>query len=78
MEMSIAITNGVNVLGVILREISLLLSPVLDTARQIQEKNGNIGLTDVDTSVVGYWNFLLYVNGRTDVLHTEKDCAYTL
>ena len=35
MEMSIAITNGVNVLGVILREISLLLSLVLDTAREI-------------------------------------------
>lgn len=76
-EISIAITNGVNVVGVILREIRMLLSPVLDTARQIQEKNGNIGLTDVDTSEVGCWNSFLHVNGRTDVLHTEKDCAYT-
>lgn len=77
MEISIALINGINVLSVVLREISLLLSPVLDTASQMQERRGIIGLTDVDTPYVGGWNSYLYVNGRIGVLHTEKDCTYT-
>lgn len=43
MEISFAITNGINVLGVVLREISLLLSHVLDTVCQLKERSGNMG-----------------------------------
>ena len=43
----------------------------------MQNKSGNAGLTEVETLSSGCWNVFLYVNGRTNLLHTEKDCAYT-
>ena len=54
----------------------MLISPDLDTDHMMQKKSAMVGLTDIETSVIGYWNLFLYVNRRTDLLHTENDCTY--
>ena len=35
-------------------------------------------MTNVKTSVSGFWNTMLYFNGTTSKLHTEKYCSYKL
>ena len=35
-------------------------------------------MTNISTSVSGYWNTMLYFNGTPSKLHTDKDCSYTL
>ena len=74
---SVAITGGINALSSIISQAKYLISPVLDTAHEIPNKSGNVGLTEVETSSSGCWNAFVYINGRIDLLHTEKDCAYT-
>ena len=72
------ITKGVNSLSIIIPDLKYLLSPILDTADKIQKKIGKVVLEEVPTTSCGCWNSFLYVNGRTEELHTEQDCAYTL
>ena len=74
---STAIRNGMIGLSRILPEINILISPILYTAINIQETKSYAGLSNVKTSDLGCWNTFLYVNGRTEQLHTEHDCAYT-
>ena len=75
---SITITDAIQALGRILPQIRNLISPVLDVAHLMQKKKKQIGLMEIETSGIGCWNAFLYANGRTDNLHTEVDCAYTL
>ena len=74
---STAIKNGIIALSAILPEINILISPMLYAANNIQDTKSYEGLTKVKTSNLGCWNAFMFVNGRTDELHTEKDCAYT-
>ena len=55
----------------------ILISPIIDTAYKIQIAKGKDVLEDVATSSSGCWNSFLYVNGRSDEMHTKMNCAYT-
>ena len=72
------IKKGVNSLSAIVPDIKYLLSPILDTAQKIGKSMGDTVLSEVNTATSGCWNAFLYVDGRTEQLHTERDCAYTL
>ena len=50
---------------------------MLYAANNIQDTHSYEGLTQVKASNLCCWNSFLFVNGRTDKLHTENDCAYT-
>jgi len=69
-----------SVLGMenVIRNISKLLSPVIDTAFEMQKDYGQVGLKDVESSESGMWQSSMCVNARTRILHTEEDCTYTL
>ena len=72
------INNSVKSLSAIVPDIKYLLSPILDTAHKMGNDIGDTVLSEVDTASSGCWNAFLYVDGRTEQLHTERDCAYTL
>ena len=59
-------------------EIRSLASSIIDSAVSIQKKSKTSVLTNVKTTESGFWNTMLYYNGTTSKLHTEKDCAYTM
>ena len=62
----------------IIPEIRSLMSPIIDSDVTIQKKRKAIVLTNVKTSVSGFWNTILNFNGTPSKLHTEQDFAYTL
>jgi len=72
------ISNGVDLLKTIIPDIHHLVSPILDSANSIKTKSKSNIMKETATSSHGFWNTMLYVNGCTDGLHTEKDCTYTL
>ena len=76
-DISRVITNGFNIISKVVPQIRQLISPIIDSAYKIQIAKGKDVLEDVATSSSGCWNSFLYVNGRTDEMHTEMDCAYT-
>ena len=59
-------------------EIRSLTSPIIDSVVSIQKKSKTSVLTNVRTTESGFWNTMLYYNGTTSKLHTEKYCAYTM
>ena len=61
-----------------IRNMSLLISPVLDAAYKLQKTMGDVNLSQVMTSNCGAWQSQICVNASTSILHTESDCAYTL
>ena len=72
------ISNGVKLLNNIVPDIKHLLSPILDSANSIRTTLPDNILQVTPTSSDGFWNTMLYVNGCTSGLHTERDCTYTL
>ena len=56
----------------------LLISPVLNAAYKLQKTLGNVNLSQVMTSDCGARQSQICVNASTDILHTERDCTYTL
>ena len=58
--------------------IKHLISPVVTTAYELQNVYGNINISEVYTSPHGMWQSQICVNAKTSVLHTERDCTYTL
>lgn len=62
----------------VIPEIQSLMSPVIDSAIDMQGKNESTVISNVKTTVLGFWNYMLYFNGTTSKLHRENDCAYTL
>ena len=73
---STSIKNEINALSSIVSEISILLSPILYSANNIQKREDIDGLTTEITSDQGFWKACLYVNGRTELLHTEELCLH--
>ena len=55
-----------SVLGMenVIRNISKLLSPVIDTAFEMQKYYGQVGLKDVKSSESGIWQSSMCVNAR--------------
>ena len=72
------IVHAVISLSKIIPDLKYLLSPIIDTAEKIQTVLNDFVLQRVKSSSSGCWNAFLYVNGKTDIMHSEKDCAYTL
>lgn len=70
------ISDGVKILSNVLPDIRLLLSPIVNSFSTITSMPGII--KRVNTVNDGFWNTMLYVDGRTEELHTEKDSTYTL
>ena len=72
------IVHAVLSLSKLIPDLKYLLSPIIDTAEKIQTALNDVVLQKVKGSSSGCWNAFLYVNGRTDNMHSENDCAYTL
>ena len=58
--------------------MTLLITPVLDAAYKLQKMLGDVNLRQVMTSDCGAWQSQTCVNASTSILHTERDCTYTL
>ena len=63
--------------GRYLRNITELLSPVVDEAYACQDDWGNIGLVKVPSSQCGFWMSQVCIDASTSTAHTENDCTYT-
>ena len=61
----------------LLPNLSTLISPVVDTAFDMQVKHGPVGLKKVHNTNSGMWQSCMCVNARTSIMHTEDDCTYT-
>ena len=72
------IDMAVDNLSTYIPEIISLTSPIIDSAYKTQTNFQKSVLTNVKTTKSGFWNTMLYYNGTTSKLHTEKDCAYTM
>ena len=66
------ILNGIDSLSKLNPDLKHLLCLILDSANNIQKSMGNIRLNDIETTPSGFWSIFLYVNGRSNQLHTEK------
>ena len=73
---STLIKNEIKALSSIVSEINSMLSPILYSADGIQKRGDIDRLTKVKISDQGCWNTFLYVNVRTELLHTDDNCAY--
>ena len=62
----------------IIPDIEHLLSPILDSANSIPTTMDYDSLKQTSTSTDSFWNSMLYMNGCTSGLHTERYCTYTL
>ena len=71
------IQKGMKILGKYIRNITQLISPILDISYNMQKKYGNINFKDVQTSSIGMWQSQICVNATTLIVHTEDDCIYT-
>ena len=74
---SISMNTGISYLSKIIPETSNLLSPIVDAAEDKQNISDIHLLQKNNSSDNGLWNSHLHVNGRTELYHTESDCAYT-
>ena len=63
--------------GRYLRNITELLSHVVDEAYTCQDDWGNIGLVKVPSSQCGFWMSQVCIDASTSTAHTENDCTYT-
>ena len=72
------IRTVVSTLKKMIRNMPLLISPVLNAAYKLQKTLGNVNLSQVMTSDCGARQSQICVNASTDILHTERDCTYTL
>ena len=55
-----------------------MISPIIDTADELQNTIGNANLKRVETACRGCWNMFLSINAMTEHLHTENDCGYNV
>lgn len=69
--------NGIEKISKYIPDISLLLSPIINTAYWKQCKD-DINLLHMNAgSDIGCWNTIMFVDGRTNEYHRENDCSYT-
>ena len=72
------IKTSVDLLSKVIPNITYTISPIIDTADELQNPIGNANLKRVETSCRGCWNMFLSINAMTEYLHTENDCGYTV
>ena len=77
-QCSSVISNGVKLLKNIIHDINHLLSPVSVSANSIPTTMDYDIIKQTPSSTDGFWNSMIYVNGCTLSLKTERDCTYTL
>lgn len=61
-----------------LPNIQTIISPVIDTAYEIQSEVGDINLQPMSSSKSGYWQYSICINAQTQQFHNENDCTYTI
>ena len=71
------VNERVEQLSRILPEIKLLLSPILNSAYEMQQTIDLTILTPLKVTKSGSWNSHIFVDSCTENFHVEKDCAYT-
>ena len=72
------IDRSVNDLSKVVPLIRYILSPVIQSAYNLQRKIGNIQLKESLSSNNGCWQKSICINAETKDYHVEKDCTYTL
>ena len=77
-KISLEIKVCCNIMGRLLPNIRSVISPVIDTAFEIQNEVGDINLQPVSSSKNGCWQTSVCINAQTSDFHIEKDCTYTL
>ena len=60
------------------RNISQLLSPIINTAYKMQSGHGNVNLKATGTKKSGIWMATVALNAQTAIFHSEEDCTYTM
>lgn len=77
-KISLEIKVCCNIMGRLLPNIRSVISPVIDTAFEIQNEVGDINLQPISSSKNGCWQTSVCINAQTSDFHIEKDCTYTL
>ena len=74
---SYALNDGISCVSQYIPEINHLLCPIINAAYQ-KQSDANMQLLDKgNTYGEGLWNCFMFVDGKTENFHTEKDCSYT-
>ena len=60
------------------RNIDKLLSPVINTAFEMQSEHGDVNLKATKTKQSGIWMSTVALNAQTLKFHSEQDCTYTI
>jgi hypothetical protein len=58
--------------------LSYLISPILETAFEIQQNTSDINLKSNTSSKNGCWQTTICINAQTSKFHNENDCNYTI
>ena len=77
-QIALEIDSCVNRIGRVIPNIRCVISPVIDTAFEIQKERGHINLQSTLTSENGCWQTSICINAQTKDFHNEHDCTYTL
>ena len=72
------ISRAVMDMNSVLPKIRSIISPIIDTAFELQTSKKDINIKKVYTSASGCWQSSICVNATTGQFHTENDCTYTL
>ena len=70
--------NSVHALKSYIRNIPRLISPVIDTAYEMQQDHGDVNLKAMNSKESGIWMCTIALNAQTSNFHSEDDCTYTL
>ena len=72
-----ALNEGIACVSKYIPEIKHLLCPIINAAYQ-KQSDANMQLLDKgNTYDDGFWNCFMFVDGKIEDFHTEKDCSYT-
>jgi hypothetical protein len=61
-----------------IQNLQFAFAPILNIGFEMQKERGQNHLQNVPTTQSGLWQSQLCINAETSVIHTEKDCCYTL
>ena len=76
--MAVELALSVDSLSTLIPKIKLLISPILSVGYNLQKSQGNVNMKRTLSSGSGLWSSCVSVNATAGILHTEKDCTYTL
>ena len=72
------ISRAVMDMNSVLPKIRSIISPIIETAFELQSSKKDINIKEVYASSSGCWQSSICVNATTGQFHTETDCTYTL